>query len=64
MRTRKRPLRPVGFSPRTVSRQKESMLSHLVSKVAIALAEIEAIQEARGHHSLKSRRIAGLYAAE
>ena len=43
MRIEQRLLKRVGPSPRTVARRKEPVLSHLVSKVAVALAEIEAI---------------------
>lgn len=56
MRIKQRPLKRVGPSPRPARRRKQPMLSNLVSKVAVALAEIEAIQEARGHGSMKSRR--------
>lgn len=41
-----------------------SMLSQLVSRVAVALAEIEAIQETRGHGINKSRRKLTMYPAE
>lgn len=64
MRIEQRPLKRVGPSPRIVSSRKEPVLSHLVSKVAVALAEIEAIQETRHHRVSKSRHIMTMYPAE
>jgi hypothetical protein len=64
MRIEQRLLKRVGPSPRTVARRKEPVLSHLVSKVAVALAEIEAIQEVRHHRTSKSRHIMTMFPAE
>ena len=64
MRIEQRPLKRVGPSPRKIARRKEPVLSQLVSKVAVALAEIEAIHETRHHRVGKSRQILMMYPAE
>lgn len=64
MRIEQRPLKRVGPSPREVAGRKEPVLSSLISKVAVALAEIEAIQETRHHRVSKSRHIMSMYPAE
>ena len=46
------------------STRRNSLLSQLVSRVAVALAEIEAIQESRNHGGSKSRRKLAIYPAQ
>lgn len=42
----------------------DTELSHLISRISEAVQEIEAIQEARGHGTSKSRRRMTMFPAE